>query len=100
MKVLGLLGGMSWESTLPYYRMINEQVKARLGGLHSAKIVLYSVDFHEIERLQHQGDWDGAGRLLAAAAASLRAAGAEASSSAPTPCTRWRMRLNRPAACP
>ncbi|HEJ7010498.1 TPA: aspartate/glutamate racemase family protein, partial [Serratia marcescens] len=60
MKVLGLLGGMSWESTIPYYRTINEQVKARLGGLHSAKIVLYSVDFQEIERLQHQGDWDGA----------------------------------------
>lgn len=78
MKVLGLLGGMSWESTIPYYRMINEQVKARLGGLHSAKIVLYSVDFQEIERLQHQGDWEGAGRLLASAAASLRAAGAEA----------------------
>ncbi|KFK92833.1 MULTISPECIES: aspartate/glutamate racemase family protein [unclassified Serratia (in: enterobacteria)] len=78
MKVLGLLGGMSWESTIPYYRMINEQVKARLGGLHSAKIVLYSVDFQEIERLQHQGDWEGAGRLLANAAASLRAAGAEA----------------------
>ena len=78
MKVLGLLGGMSWESTIPYYRMINEQVKQRLGGLHSAKIVLYSVDFHEVERLQHQGDWEGAGRLLAGAAASLRAAGAEA----------------------
>lgn len=78
MKVLGLLGGMSWESTIPYYRMINEQVKARLGGLHSAKIVLYSVDFQEIERLQHQGDWEGAGRLLANAAVSLRAAGAEA----------------------
>lgn len=55
MKVLGLLGGMSWESTIPYYRTINEQVKARLGGLHSAKIVLYSVDFQEVERLQHQG---------------------------------------------
>ncbi|MFI8416749.1 aspartate/glutamate racemase family protein [Serratia sp. NPDC078593] len=78
MKVLGLLGGMSWESTIPYYRMINEQVKQQLGGLHSAKIVLYSVDFHEIERLQHQGDWQGAGQLLATAAASLRAAGAEA----------------------
>lgn len=72
MKVLGLLGGMSWESTIPYYRTINEQVKARLGGLHSAKIVLYSVDFQEVERLQHQGDWDGAGRLLAAAAVALR----------------------------
>jgi len=59
MKVLGLLGGMSWESTIPYYRMINEQVKAKLGGLHSAKIVLYSVDFQEIERLQHQGRLGG-----------------------------------------
>jgi aspartate racemase len=78
MKVLGLLGGMSWESTIPYYRMINEQVKQQLGGLHSAKIVLYSVDFQEVERLQHQGDWDEAGRLLADAAVSLRAAGAEA----------------------
>jgi aspartate racemase len=78
MKVLGLLGGMSWESTIPYYRMINEQVKERLGGLHSAKIVLYSVDFQQVERLQHQGDWEGAGQLLAAAAVSLRAAGAEA----------------------
>ncbi|PVZ81960.1 aspartate racemase [Serratia sp. S1B] len=78
MKVLGLLGGMSWESTIPYYRMINEQVKTQLGGLHSAKIVLYSVDFQEVERLQHQGDWDGAGRLLASAASALRAAGAEA----------------------
>ena len=62
MKVLGLLGGMSWESTIPYYRTINEQVKARLGGLHSAKIVLYSVDFQEVERLQHRGDWGGASR--------------------------------------
>ncbi|MBS0976038.1 aspartate/glutamate racemase family protein, partial [Serratia rubidaea] len=63
MKVLGLLGGMSWESTIPYYRMINEQVKTQLGGLHSAKIVLYSVDFHEIEQLQHRGDWEGAARV-------------------------------------
>lgn len=78
MKVLGLLGGMSWESTIPYYRMINEQVKMQLGGLHSAKIVLYSVDFHEIEQLQHRGDWEGAARVLAQAATSLRAAGAEA----------------------
>ncbi|AGH73229.1 aspartate/glutamate racemase family protein [Edwardsiella piscicida] len=78
MKVLGLLGGMSWESTIPYYRMINEHVKAQMGGLHSAKIVLYSVDFHEIEQLQHRGDWQGAGHILAQAATSLRAAGAEA----------------------
>ena len=66
MKTIGLIGGMSWESTVPYYQLINEYVKRELGGLHSAKIVLYSVDFHEIERLQHAGDWDAAGRLLAA----------------------------------
>jgi aspartate racemase len=77
MKVLGLLGGMSWESTLPYYRIVNETVRTQLGGLHSARLVLYSVDFHEIERLQHAGDWDGAGRMLAQAAQSLHAAGAQ-----------------------
>ena len=71
MKTIGLLGGMSWESTVPYYRQINEAVKARLGGLHSARIVLYSVDFAEIERLQRDGDWDAAGVLLAAAAQAL-----------------------------
>lgn len=77
MKTIGLIGGMSWESTVPYYRMINETVKARLGGLHSAKVILFSVDFHEIERLQHAADWDGAGRLLAQAARSLELAGAD-----------------------
>jgi aspartate racemase len=76
-KTIGLIGGMSWESTVPYYRLINETVKQRLGGLHSAKVVLYSVDFHEIERLQHAGDWAGAGAVLAAAARSLQAAGAD-----------------------
>ena len=77
MKTIGLLGGMSWESTVPYYRQINEAVKARLGGLHSARIVLYSVDFAEIERLQHAGDWDAAGAVLAAAAQALERAGAD-----------------------
>jgi aspartate racemase len=77
MKTIGLLGGMSWESTLSYYQQINEGVKARLGGLHSAKIVLYSVDFHEIEELQHQGDWEAAGAALAQAGRSLQAAGAD-----------------------
>ena len=77
MKIIGLLGGMSWESTVPYYRLVNETVKETLGGLHSAKIVLYSVDFHEVEQLQHAGDWDSAGRLLADAARSLEAAGAD-----------------------
>ena len=77
MKTIGLIGGMSWESTVSYYRQINETVKARLGGLHSAKIVLYSVDFHDIERLQQAGDWDAAGALLADAARALEAAGAD-----------------------
>ncbi len=77
MKTIGLIGGMSWESTVPYYRIVNETVRARLGGLHSAKLVLYSVDFHEIELLQHSGDWDEAGRMLAQAARSLQTAGAD-----------------------
>lgn len=76
MKTIGLIGGMSWESTVPYYRQINETIKERLGGLHSAKIILYSVDFHDIERLQHAGNWMGAGALLADAARALEAAGA------------------------
>ncbi len=77
MNTIGLIGGMSWESTIPYYRIINEAVKERLGGLHSAKLVLHSVDFHEIEALQQAGDWDGAGRAMAAAAVSVAAAGAD-----------------------
>lgn len=78
MRTLGLLGGMSWESTLPYYRIVNERVRQRLGGLHSAKLVLHSVDFAEIEALQHAGDWDAAGAILVGAARGLHAAGAEA----------------------
>lgn len=77
MKTVGLLGGMSWESTIPYYRLINEGVKARLGGLHSAKLLLHSVDFAEIEQLQRAGDWDAAGVQLARAAQGLERAGAE-----------------------
>ncbi|WAT01468.1 aspartate/glutamate racemase family protein [Rouxiella chamberiensis] len=77
MKTLGLIGGMSWESTIPYYRIINEQVKQALGGLHSAKMILYSVDFYEIEKLQAQGYWDQAGALLGGAALALKKAGAE-----------------------
>ena len=68
---------MSWESTVPYYRQINETIKQQLGGLHSARIVLYSVDFHEVERLQHAGDWDAAGAMMADAARALQAAGAD-----------------------
>ncbi|WP_115718400.1 aspartate/glutamate racemase family protein [Gallaecimonas mangrovi] len=77
MKTIGLLGGMSWESTLSYYRLLNEGVKAAKGGLHSAKIALYSVDFAEIEHYQHQGDWDSAAKALAAAAVKVQAAGAD-----------------------
>lgn len=77
MKTIGLLGGMSWESTIPYYRLINEGVKQRLGGLHSAQILLHSVDFHEIELCQSRGEWDKAGDILAQAALGLQQAGAE-----------------------
>ena len=77
MKTLGLIGGMSWESTIPYYRIINEQVKQALGGLHSAKVIIYSVDFYQIEKLQAEGDWDKAGQILGEAALSLNKAGAE-----------------------
>jgi len=77
MKIIGLIGGMSWESTVTYYRLINEGVKQRLGGLHSAKILLDSVDFHEIERLQSSGDWDSAGVMLASSARALEHAGAD-----------------------
>lgn len=77
MKTLGLIGGMSWESTVPYYRTINEQVRQQLGGLHSARLVLYSVDFYEIEQLQAQGDWETAGKILGEAARCLNRAGAD-----------------------
>jgi len=77
MKTIGLIGGMSWESTQSYYRVINELVKSRLGGLHSAKIVLVSVDFAEIEALQVAGDWQQAGEMLARAAQSVERAGAD-----------------------
>jgi len=77
MRTIGLIGGMSWESTVPYYRTINERVKERLGGLHSAELILYSVDFQPIEQLQHSGDWDETGRILARAAQSLESAGAD-----------------------
>ncbi|MFC3912866.1 aspartate/glutamate racemase family protein [Pseudaeromonas sharmana] len=77
MRTLGLIGGMSWESTASYYRLINEGIKQRLGGLHSARLVLYSVDFADIEALQQAGDWVRAGMVLAEATRALRAAGAE-----------------------
>ncbi len=77
MRTVGLLGGMSWESSAEYYRLLNELVRERLGGLHSARCVLLSVDFAEIERLQVAGDWEAAGEVLAVAAASLQRSGAE-----------------------
>lgn len=77
MKTIGLLGGMSWESTVSYYRALNEGVKTALGGLHSAKLCLYSVDFAEIERLQHVGDWDITADILSRAARSVEAGGAD-----------------------
>lgn len=77
MKSIGLLGGMSWESTLTYYKLLNEGINQQLGGLHSAKILLNSVDFHEIEALQHQGHWEETATILTAAAQSVEQAGAE-----------------------
>jgi aspartate racemase len=76
-KTIGLLGGMSWESTATYYRELNEGIKAKLGGLHSAKICLVSVDFAEIERLQHIEDWDGTAVILSEAAAAIEKGGAD-----------------------
>ncbi|MEV4873091.1 aspartate/glutamate racemase family protein [Streptomyces syringium] len=77
MRTIGLIGGMSWESTAEYYRILNERTRERLGGLHSARCVLHSLDFAEIEQLQVQGRWAEAGEVLAAAARSLEAAGAD-----------------------
>ena len=76
-KMIGLLGGMSWESTATYYREINEGIKAKLGGLHSAKICLISLDFAEIERLQHIEDWDGTAAILSEAASAIEKGGAD-----------------------
>jgi len=76
MKTIGMLGGMSWESTASYYKAINESVKRQLGGLHSAKICMYSVDFAEIEKLQHQGRWDETADILSKAARGIEAGGA------------------------
>jgi len=77
MKTIGLLGGMSWESTALYYTLINQGIKAKLGGLHSAKICLYSVNFDEIEKLQHQGDWAKTAVILSDAAKAVEAGGAD-----------------------
>ncbi|BBM58879.1 aspartate racemase [Leptotrichia hongkongensis] len=77
MKTIGLIGGMSWESTVTYYKIINETVKEKLGGLHSAKCILYSVDFQEIEECQANGNWEKSGEILGEAANNLEKAGAD-----------------------
>lgn len=77
MKTIGMVGGMSWESTLEYYRILNESVKEKLGGFHSAKCILYSVDFEEVERLQHLGEWDSLTKLMILAAKKVESAGAD-----------------------
>ena len=78
MKTIGLIGGMSWQSTIPYYRLINESVSRTLGGFHSAKILIWSIDFADLEVLQRTGQWEEAGRQLTEAAQALEKAGAEA----------------------
>ena len=77
MKTIGLIGGMSWESTVTYYKIINETVKEKLGGLHSAKCILYSIDFQEIEECQANGNWEKSGEILGEAANNLEKAGAD-----------------------
>ena len=77
MKTIGLIGGMSWESTVTYYKIINETVKEKLGGLHSAKCILYSIDFQEIEECQANGNWEKSGEILGEAAYNLEKAGAD-----------------------
>lgn len=77
MKTIGLIGGMSWESTVTYYQIVNEVIKRELGGLHSAKVLLYSVDFDEIEKYQSNGEWDKSAEVLGQAAANLEKAGAD-----------------------
>lgn len=77
MKTIGLIGGMSWESTVTYYQLINETIKEQCGGLHSAKILMYSVDFAEIEECQANGEWEKSGEILANVAQNLEKAGAD-----------------------
>ncbi len=77
MKTIGMIGGMSWESSIEYYRLVNEGVKSQLGGLHSAQCLMYSVDFEEIERYQHAGDWEKATEVMIAAARRLESGGAD-----------------------
>lgn len=77
MKTIGMIGGMSWESSLEYYRIMNQAVKEKLGGFHSAQCILYSLDFDDVEKLQHQGDWESLTRLMIEAAQRVKKAGAD-----------------------
>jgi aspartate racemase len=77
MKTIGMIGGMSWESSLEYYRIMNQAVKEKLGGFHSARCILYSVDFDDVEKMQHQGDWESLTQLMIEAAQSVKKAGAD-----------------------
>jgi aspartate racemase len=77
MKTVGMIGGMSWESSLEYYRIMNQAVKEKLGGFHSAQCILYSVDFDDVEKLQHRGDWESLTRLMIEAAQRVKKAGAD-----------------------
>ncbi|MBN7576352.1 aspartate racemase [Clostridium sp. 2-1] len=77
MKTIGLIGGMSWESTVTYYQVLNNVIKEKLGGLHSAKCLLYSLDFHEIEKCQSTGEWEASAQILSEAALTLEKAGAD-----------------------
>jgi aspartate/glutamate racemase len=99
MKTIGLLGGMSWESTIPYYRLINEGVKQRLGGLHSASLLLHSVDFHEIEACQSSGEWDKAGRSWPRRRWGWSGPAPRGYCFVPIPCTKWRRILRTAARC-
>lgn len=99
MKTIGLLGGMSWESTIPYYRLINEGIKQRLGGLHSAQVLLHSVDFHEIEECQRRGEWDKPGIFWLRRRLAYSGRAQKVLCYAPIRCTKWRMPLSLVALC-
>ena len=96
MLTIGMLGGMSWESSAEYYRLVNEFVRDRLGGLHSARCVLVSVDFAEIEQLQATGAWDKAAAVLARAARQVEAGGADLLVLCTNSTTRWQPRCTPP----
>lgn len=89
MKTIGLIGGMSWESTVTYYQVLNNVIKEKLGGLHSAKCLLYSLDFHEIEKCQSTGEWEVSAQILSEAALTLEKAGADFIVICITLCIKW-----------